>query len=182
MIKPILFASLLAVTACSKKDNKNEAPPIGAKPSTDPGTPPGATPAGTTAATPKLNCDRVLSKGLRDKHLKDAKFENIEQPIDSSGGCKVTPSGDAAMTTEVTATCHANMAAAKGPTLAELPKSFPDMKPIAGIPDSLAQDTDAGWQFTAYDNDSNCSIIGILPKGVDGPAFVKDWLAELPPK
>ena len=174
MHKAILLASL-ALTACSNKDDKAPAAPPPAAAPTAPGP---ATPSAPTAATPaagKLDCDKVLPQALRDKYFKGQTVENIPGVVDFNGKCKIGY-------VEIDATCHHNMTLGKQATLEQLPKSFPDMKPIDGVPESLARTTKAGFQFTAYDNDSECKIDGIVEKGVDGPAFVKDWLAFLPPK
>jgi hypothetical protein len=185
MIKPILYSVLILSAACSKKDGgnnqapaaKTETPASPAKPA-DPASPaPGAPAAAPAAPAGKLDCDRVLPKDLRDKYLKDAKIENIPASFDYAAKCKIKYA-------EINATCHHNMTLGKQATLEALPKSNPTMKPIEGVPDSLAHTVAAGYQFHAYDQDSECMISGVLDKDlkIDGPAFVKDWLAALPPK
>ena len=174
MLKSVLFTALLTITACSKK--KEEAPAPADKPTSGAPAAP-ASPAGGEAA---MDCDKVLPKELRDKYFAGATVENHPHPVKWVGQCKITPAGEGATSTEVNASCHTNNKLAKDATLQQLPKSFPEMKPIDGVADSLWRDTSVGQQFTAYAGD--CKIDGLVPKGVDLAAFAKDWLAALPPK
>lgn len=196
----LLLAAVLAVVACSKKEDKPaEGAAAGAKPTTDPGTP-AAT--GTTAATPpaggdtgaaapaaggagKLDCDKVLAKDLRDKYLAGAKITNREQPVDFTGECEIQlKEGDAAYNGVVNVSCHENNLPGKAKTIEIMKKNFKDMKELAGIGNpALAQDTGFGpTQVSAFDDDSNCIATLMVPKGVDAAAFTKDLLATLPLK
>ncbi len=186
MLKHILFSVLIVGSACSKKEgDSNKAPAPKAEPSPA-GTTPAAPAAAPTAPTPaapaasaemKIDCDKALPKEIREKYLAGAKIESIPGAFPYAAICKINYG-------EIDVTCHHNMTLGKQATLEALAKQYPAMKPIDGAPDSLAHTVKAGYQFTAYDQDSECKISGVLDKAikVDGAAFVKDWLAALPPK
>lgn len=192
MNKHILLSVCLLAACGSKKENKSEGGGgAGATPAATPSAPAAPTAAPTAAA--KLDCDKILPKAMQEKYF-TSKGYTMKTPtpppaMDWIGKCDFDPPKEEKPDLKnlkyggsLDASCHENMMLSKKATLEALPKQFKEMKPIDGVPDSLAHETSGGWQFHAYDSDSNCAVSGLLPKEIDGPAFVKEWLAALPPK
>ena len=175
MTRVLVVASLSLLVACSqKKDEERVAPPQSAPVTgTQPAPPP--TPPGAAA---KLTCEAVFPKPLQDKYFAGATVTDVPQATDFAAGCKVMPAG-ATVEVELNVTCHDNVRAAKDTVIA----SIKDMEDLAGVgaPGRKKDLGEAGTQIMAWDEDSNCQVIGVLPKGVDAEAFLKDLLAQLPP-
>lgn len=180
MTRACLAASLLFVVACSqKKDEERVAPPR-----SEPVTPAPLTPAPGSAVPPppveapppvKLSCEKVFAKPLQDKYA--ATITDVPQTTEFSAGCKVK-FAKARTEVELNVTCHDNVTAAKDTVLA----SVKDMQEMAGVgAPARKKDLGAdGTQIMAWDDNSNCQVLGMLPKSVDAAAFTTDLLAALP--
>jgi hypothetical protein len=172
---------VLSLAACSKKKSDGGAAPA-VKPAAAVETKPAEAPAAPAASASKLNCDKVFPQSLRDKYFANAKVADFAIPVDITGKCIVSGVGDKDL--ELEATCHDNIVQSKDMTIQALKKNFADIQEIAGVGNpALAYPlADGTTQVTAFDDDSNCQVMGTLPKGTDAAAVLKDWLAVLPPK
>jgi hypothetical protein len=180
MVKTLLFSAALFTAACSKKENKSEAPPAGEKPAA--GEP--AKPAGGAAAPAAgaMTCDTAIPESIRTKYLPGHKVELITNPAKHAATCKViTPDGT---TNEFMVACADFMKNGKQLTIDGLKKQFPDMKDIEGAGDGAVGHTipTGEFQFTGYSSGAFCQVNGMVPKGVDAPAMIKDLLAAMPTK
>ncbi len=188
MLKALLVSMIVFGAACAKDKPKDEAK----------GKTPGATGTITTektttttttkttepaAAAGKLDCDKVLSAELRAKHLKDFAIEGQPQVVDSTASCDLK-GGEGAMGGNVSVSCLDNMEAAMQPTIDGLKENFKEMKDLPGVGKAavIMDNGDVGTTIAAWDDDSNCMINALIPKGIDATAFTKDALAALPPK
>jgi hypothetical protein len=179
MTKTVLFAALIALGACSDKPGTTEKP-TGTAAST-PASKPAPEARVAAPVADQLTCEKIASKELLDKYFPGATVANIPHPVPFSAQCQVTQADKTKV--DLNAQCHDNVKSAKAPTIEGLKKNFANMKELPGVGDPvLVQPIADLTQFSGWDNDSNCSIAGMLPKSVDASAFLKDWLAQLPPK
>jgi hypothetical protein len=180
MVKTLLFSAALFSIACSKKENKSEAPAAGEKPAA--GEPAKVGGAAAPAAPAALTCETALPEAVRTKHLSAYKVELITNPTPQAATCKLIAADGSY--NEFMAACNEYMKKGKDLTIDGLKKQFPDMKDVPGAGDAAVAHTisTGDVQFTAYNSGSFCQLSGIVPKGVDAPALLTDWLAALPTK
>lgn len=182
MYNAVFLIAVLVTTACSKKDGNTAAPAAD--------DPAAAAPAGSAApaapaapAAGGLNCDKVLANNLRDKYFAGTTITDVAQPVAFSGKCEIKlAEGDPLETASVEVSCHDNVKLAKDDSIAGIKKAMKGAKDLPGVGDgAVVYDLTVGTQVSAWDNDSNCQVLVMLPKAVDATAFTNDLLASLPP-
>lgn len=174
-----VLTTVLSLAACSNKSDNKAAPPPTEKPAAAAETAPAAPTAAPAASASKLTCDKVFPQSLRDKYFANAKVEEFPVPIDISATCiiKGLAEGDLKLET----TCHENVVLAKDASIKAMKKSLP-IKEVPGVGNPALAYTmpDDTTYLTAYDDNSNCQVMGTIPKSIDAAAFINDWLAVLP--
>jgi hypothetical protein len=183
MLKTVLFAVLLTFTACKKKEDKAAAPAPSDKPAATDTAKPAEPPPAAPAAATKLDCDKILSKDLRDKYFANMEIKDEPAPMPEIGKCSIEPGTSGAKSGgSVQAICNDAQKVNRDQILKAMLDADKQAKPIDGVPQSMIKELPSATQVTAYDQDSNCNVSVTLPKGIDAVAFTKDWLAALPPK
>ncbi len=199
MKRATLLIAVLCVFSCSKKADKQAdpaaTPPAGEENPAGVGsaaTPPeGAGSAGdedqdevvgdeVEGAPPGavLDCEKLVPKALRDKYLAGA---NVKRRMFE---CVLEPAGQETVLGTVAAVCDDGMKLLKDGTIKNL-KTNGGAHDVDGVGEAAVASTMDGTGEThlvTWDNDSNCNVTMLLPKGVDAAAFAKDVLAGLPVK
>ena len=162
-----LLSLALLLAACSSHDSAKEATAAPAK----------------TALPAKLDCANILPDALRTKYLAGVQIVDHPESVAFVGECSFA-AADGSLGT-VTVSCSGSAKMSIEPSIAMLKKTTNGATDLPGVGRGAvtAPGSSPGATFvTAWDDDSNCSAILMLPKGVDAVAFAKDLLAYLPPK